>query len=109
MNFLISDALAQNGQPAPGGSMGILFFMVLIFVLFYFMAIRPQQKRAKEQREMVNALKKGDEVVTNGGTLGKITRVSDDFISLEVAAGVEIRVQRQAVQMMVPKGTVKGG
>lgn len=109
MKLLISDALAQNGEPPPGGSMSILIFMGLIFVLFYFMAIRPQQKRAKEQREMVSALKKGDEIVTNGGTLGKITRVSDDFITLEVAAGVEIRVQRQAVQMMVPKGTVKGG
>ena len=86
--------------------MGLLPF-VLIIVVFYFLLIRPQQKRQKQHREMVSNLKKGDEVVTNGGTLGRITNVGDNFISLEIADGVEIKVQNQAVQLMMPKGTIK--
>jgi len=105
MNLFISDAWAQGGL-GDGGILGLLP-LVLIFVLFYFLLIRPQQKRQKQHKEMTAAVSKGDEVVTNGGTLGKITKVDDNFITLEVAEGVNIKVQRHAVQMMMPKGTYK--
>lgn len=106
MSLFISDAWAQSGGSA-GGSLVSLLPIVVIFVLFYFLLIRPQQKRQKQHREMVAELAKGDEVVTVGGTLGKITGVGDNFISLEVAEGVTVKIQRSAVQSMMPKGTVK--
>ena len=106
MNFLISNAWAQDGGIGGGGLLGILP-MVLIFVVFYFLLIRPQQKRSKDHRAMVAALEKGDEVVTNGGALGLIRDVGEDFITLEIAQGVTIRVQRAAISQMMPKGTVK--
>ena len=81
--------------------------MVLIFVIFYFLLIRPQQKKAKEHRAMVEAVAKGDEIVTNGGTLGKVVGVDDNFITVEVDEGVNIRVQRMAISQMMPKGTIK--
>lgn len=105
MNLFISDAWAQTGD-AGGGLLGLLPF-VLIIVVFYFLLIRPQQKRTKQHREMVTNLKKGDEVVTNGGTLGRITDVGENFITLEVAEGIQVKVQNQAVQTMMPKGTIK--
>lgn len=105
MNLFISDAWAQ-GDPAGGGLLGLLPF-VLIIVVFYFLLIRPQQKRQKQHKEMVSNLSKGDEVVTNGGTLGKITDVGENFITLEVAAGVQVKVQSHAIQAMMPKGTIK--
>jgi preprotein translocase subunit YajC len=108
MNLFIADAWAQNGAAAgAGGGLGMFLPLILLFAVFYFMAIRPQQKRAKEHRAMLEALKKGDEVVTSGGTLGRVTAVGDNFVSLEVADGVEIKIQRQAVQTMMPKGTIK--
>ena len=106
MNFLISDAWAQDGGLGGGGLVGILP-MVLIFVVFYFLLIRPQQKRAKEHRAMVASLEKGNEVVTNGGVLGKITDVGDSFVTLQIAAEVSVKVQRPAISQMMPKGTVK--
>jgi len=107
MNLFISDAFAQGaGAPAGGGLISLLP-LVLIFVLFYFLLIRPQQKRAKQHKDMVAALQKGDEVVTNGGTLGKVTDVGDNFVTLEVATDVNIKVQRHAVAQIMPKGTVK--
>lgn len=106
MNLLISDAWAQSGG-APGGGLVSLLPIIVIFVLFYFLLIRPQQKRQKQHREMVAALAKGDEVVTVGGTLGKITDVGENFVTLEIAQGVQVKVQRNAVQTMMPKGTVK--
>lgn len=106
MNFLISDAWAQ-GDPAGGGMIGLLF-PILLIVAFYFLLIRPQTKRAKEHKLMVEALKKGDEVVTGGGVLGRITEVGDNFIQLEVTDGVQLRVQKQAVASLMPKGTIKG-
>jgi preprotein translocase subunit YajC len=106
MNLLISDAWAQGGAPAGGGLVSLLPIIV-IFVLFYFLLIRPQQKRQKQHKEMVESLSKGDEVVTSGGTLGKITDVGDNFITLEVAQGVNVKVQRSMVQAMMPKGTMK--
>ena len=106
--MLISNAYAA----APAASMtpdlmGLLPF-VAIFVLFYFMLIRPQMKRAKDQRSMLSALQKGDEVITVGGELGKVIKVSDNYISLEIADNVVVYVQKQAVQTLLPKGTIKG-
>ncbi len=106
MNFLISDAWAQAGGGGAGGLLGLLP-MVAIFVIFYFLLIRPQQKKAKLHRAMVADLDKGDEVVTNGGVLGKITGTDDHFVAVEIAEGVTVRVQRTAVAQMMPKGTVK--
>ncbi len=105
MNLFISDAWAQ-GDPTGGGLLGLLPF-VLIIVVFYFLLIRKKKKRAKQHKEMVANLSKGDEVVTNGGTLGKIIDVGENFVTLEVATGVQIKVQAHAVQAMMPKGTVK--
>lgn len=106
MDFLISDALAQGagGSPSPFPS---LIMLVVLFGLFYFLLIRPQQKRQKEHREMTQKLAKGDEIVTQGGVLGRITKVGDSFVSLEIAEGTEIRVQRAAVATLMPKGTMK--
>ena len=81
--------------------------LVVIFVLFFFMIIRPQMKQAKEQRAMIAALQKGDEVVTAGGIVGKVTKVAESFVTIEIAAGTEIIVQKQAVQTALPKGTIK--
>ncbi len=105
MNLFISDAWAQ-GDVAGGGLLGLLPF-VLIIVVFYFLLIRPQQKRQKQHREMVANIKKGDEVVTTGGTLGRISDVGENFVTLEVSTGVEIKVQSHAIQTMMPKGTIK--
>jgi preprotein translocase subunit YajC len=80
---------------------------VLMFVVLYFLMIRPQAKRAKEHRAMVAALAKGDEVVAGGGMLGKVTKVDDTYVTLEVAPNVEIRVQRPSIQLVLPKGTIR--
>lgn len=106
MDFLISSAWAQaeGGQPSPIPS---LVMLVVIFALFYFMFIRPQQKRAKEHRNMVAELKKGDEVISNGGVAGTITAIGENFVSLEVADNVEIKIQKQAVATLLPKGSLK--
>lgn len=104
MSFFISDALAQSGAAAPSTFMSLLP-MILLFVVFYLLLIRPQQKRQKEHRNMVAGLATGDEVVTMGGILGKITKVEDNFVTIEVAKGIELRLQRASVQAMMPKGT----
>jgi preprotein translocase subunit YajC len=103
---IISPALAQS---AGGGDPGYIGFLpiILMFVLLYFLMIRPQMKRSKEQKQMVEALQKGDEVITAGGVLGRITRIGDAYVSLEVAPNTEISIQRTAVQMLLPKGTLK--
>jgi preprotein translocase subunit YajC len=103
---LISPAYAQ--APA-GGDMGLMGFLpiILMFVLLYFLMIRPQMKRAKDHRTMVEGLQKGDEVVTAGGVLGKITKLGEAYVSIEVASGTEISVQKVAVQTLLPKGTIK--
>jgi preprotein translocase subunit YajC len=104
---LISPAFAQGA--AIGGEAGWMGLLpiVLMFVLLYFMMIRPQMKKAKEHKAMTDALQKGDEVVAAGGLLGKITKVTDAYVSVEIAHNVEISVQRLAVQTLLPKGTIK--
>ena len=81
--------------------------IIIIFVLFWFMLIRPQMKQAKEQRNMIAALQKGDEVTTSGGVVGKVTKVSDGFVALEIAPTVTINVQKHTIQTLLPKGTIK--
>jgi preprotein translocase subunit YajC len=103
---IISNAYAQAAAGGESGFLGLLP-IVLMFVLLYFLMIRPQMKRAKEQKAMVEALQKGDEVVTAGGIVGRINEMGDAYISLEIAPQVEIRVQRSAVQTLLPKGTLK--
>jgi len=81
--------------------------LVVIFVLFWFMLIRPQMKQAKEQRKMIEALQKGDEVTTSGGIVGRVTKVGDAFVALEIATDVTINVQKHTIQTLLPKGTIK--
>ena len=108
MGFFIADAFAQGSAPAQGApGMGDFVFLILLFVVFYFLLIRPQMKRVKEHKKMVGSLAKGDEVVTNGGLLGKITKMGDDFITVEIAEGLEVNLQKQAVSSLLPKGTIK--
>jgi len=105
---LIRSAFAQATGGAPAGD-GLIGFLpiILMFVLLYFLLIRPQMKRAKETKQMIEALQKGDEVVTAGGVVGRITKLGEAYISLEIAAQTEITVQKTAVQMLLPKGTIK--
>ena len=107
MSFFISDAMAQAAAGPASPGVGDLLFFVAIIVLFYFMLIRPQMKRQKEHKAMVSEMAKGDEIITNGGLLGKITKVGEDFLSLSIADGVEVKVQKQQVAAVVPKGTIK--
>ena len=103
---LITPAYAQTG--GPGGSDLMTFLpMVAIFVVFYFLLIRPQQKKAKEAKAMLEALQKGDEVITAGGVLGRISRLTDQYAVVEVGPNTEITVQRQAIAQLLPKGTIK--
>ena len=107
MSFFISDAWAQAAAAPAGPGMGDLIFFVAIIVLFYFMLIRPQMKRQKEHKKLVSDLAKGDEVITNGGLLGKVTKVGDDFLTVQVAENVQVKVQRVQVGAVMPKGTIK--
>ena len=110
--MLISNAYAQAAGAADptGGLMGLLP-LILMFVVLWFLMIRPQMKRAKEHKAMVGALSKGDEVVTSGGIVGKVTKVGDGYVTLEVARrgedAIEMQLQKQAVQTLLPKGTIK--
>ena len=104
--MIISNAYAQAAAGGDAGFMGLLP-IILMFVLLYFLMIRPQMKRAKEHKQMVEALQKGDEVLTAGGVVGRITVMGDAYVSLEIAPGIEISVQRSAVQTLLPKGTMK--
>ena len=110
MSFLISDAFADATTAAAPAQADGTFSMVMIgviFVLFYFMLIRPQNKRAKEHRELISKVQKGDEIVTNSGFLGKVTNLDEQFIKVSLADGVEVLLQRQAVSAVLPKGTIK--
>ncbi len=108
IDLVITPAYAQS---APGslfaGDLMAFLPMVAIFVVFYFLLIRPQQKRAKETKAMLSALQKGDEVVTAGGIVGRISRIDEGYVSLEVSPSVELKVQRSAVTLLLPKGSIK--
>ena len=105
--MFIPSAFAQ--APSAGGDAGLMSFLpiILMFVLLYFLMIRPQMKRAKEQKAMVDALQKGDEVVAAGGVVGKIVEINEHYATLEVAPNTEIKVQRASVGLLLPKGTIK--
>ena len=111
--MFISQAYAQSA-PAPAaapdsmfGSLGSMLPLVLMFVVLYFVMIRPQMKRQKEHKAMIDALAKGDEVVVGGGMLGKVSKMGESYLHLEIANGVEVQVQRSAVIQVLPKGTLK--
>ncbi len=106
MGFFISDAMAEGGAPTDAGLLGFLP-LIIIFVIFYFLIIRPQVKRAKDHKKLTESVSKGDEVVTGGGLLGKVADVNDNFVTLEISDGVEVKIQRQSVASLVPKGTIK--
>jgi len=107
--LLIPSAYAQATGGASGGEPGFIGFLpiILMFVLLYFLMIRPQMKRAKEHKQMTEALQKGDEVVAAGGVVGKITQMGEQYVTLEIAPGTEITVQKSSVQVPLPKGTIK--
>ena len=106
MDFLISSAHAA--APAqPGGGMEFFIMIGIFFAIMYFMIIRPQTKRAKQHKTLIDSLGKGDEVVVTGGLLGKIRSLDENFITLEIASGVEVQIQRQAITSVMPKGTMK--
>lgn len=109
MGFFIDNAMAAGSttQAAQGGGTFPLIMIAAIFVVFYFMLIRPQNKRAKEHREMVSQLKKGDEIVTSGGMLAKVVSIDEQYIKVALAENVEINIQRGAVTAVLPKGTLK--
>ena len=106
MSFLISDAMAQGAGPAGDGGMSIIF-LVGMFVIMYFFLIRPQVKRQKEHKAMVAGLKKGDEIQTMGGMMGKVTELGDNFMKVEVADNVVVTVRKTAVEAVMPKGSLK--
>ncbi len=103
--MFISNAYAASAAPAPDWTSFLP--LIIIFVLFWFMLIRPQMKQAKEQRKMIEALQKGDEVTTAGGLAGRIVKVGDSFVSLEIAPEIVVQVQKHTVQTLLPKGTLK--
>ncbi|MBX3666030.1 MAG: preprotein translocase subunit YajC [Burkholderiales bacterium] len=105
--MLISPAWAQAPAAAQGGGIESMLLIFAMFAVLYFLMIRPQMKRAKEHKTMVEGLQKGDEVITAGGILGRITRVDDQYVTVGIAGGVEVQLQRHAVQTVLPKGTIK--
>jgi preprotein translocase subunit YajC len=108
MDWLISTAAAQaQGGSGQSGALMQIPFLILMFVVFYFLLIRPQTKRAKEHRALLAALEVGAEVVTNGGILGKVTQLGEQYLTLEIADGVSVKIQRATVAQVLPKGTLK--
>ena len=108
IDLLITSAHAQSTPASPfGGDLMAFLPMIAIFVVFYFLLIRPQQKKAKEAKAMLDALQKGDEVVTAGGILGRISKINDQYVTVEVAEKTELTVQRGAISQLLPKGTIK--
>ena len=105
--MLISSAHAQTAAAPSGGGFEQIFIMIAMFAVLYFFMIRPQQKKAKEHKALVEALAKGDEVITQGGIAGRITKVADDFVTIAIAENVEVQFQRAAVATVLPKGTLK--
>jgi len=107
MSFFISDAMAA-GPEAQSAGIESFIPLIIIFIIFYFLLIRPQSKRAKEHKNMVSGLAKGDEIATNGGLLGKIIEIDDNFMTIEIAKDTQVQVQRNAVSTLLPKGSIKG-
>ena len=105
--MLISNAYAQASAPAGGGMLMELPLIALVIAIFYFVVSRPQTKRTKEQKSMIEALQKGDEVVTSGGELGRVTKLTGNYLILEVSPNVEVILQKTAIQTLLPKGTLK--
>jgi len=107
---LISVAHAQQAAAAadPAGSLMQFLPIILMFVVLWFLMIRPQQKKAKEHQAMLAALAKGDEVVTGGGIVGRVAKIGENYVSVEVSEGVEVQVQKPAIALVLPKGTLKG-
>jgi preprotein translocase subunit YajC len=105
MDFFIQNAYAQGAQQSQGGGMSFLIMMGLMFAAFYFLLIRPQQKKQKQHQELVSGLQVGDEVLTAGGILGVITGVSEHYAVVKVSDSTEIKVQKQSISLVVPKGT----
>jgi preprotein translocase subunit YajC len=107
MNFLFPTAYAQEAAAQQPSMMYNLILFGGMFLLFYLILWRPQSKRAKEHRELVEGIGKGDEVMTSGGLLGKVTRISEDYMAIEVAEGTELKLQKSSVAAVLPKGTIK--
>lgn len=105
LEFFISPAHAQDA--AAGGGIAQIVMLVGFVAIFYFLLWRPQSKRAKQHKQLINNLEKGDEIVIGGGLVGRVTKVSDEFLSMEVADGTEVNVQKNAVAAVLPKGTIK--
>ncbi len=105
--MFIANAYAQGGGQPAGGELFQIGFLVVLFGLFYFIAIRPQRKRQKEHQEMVSALGKGDEVITSSGMLGKITGLDENYVTINVASNVDLKFQRVHINAVLPKGTLK--
>ncbi|HHC74395.1 MAG TPA: preprotein translocase subunit YajC [Thiothrix sp.] len=108
MDFFISNAMASDAAPQ-GGGLELLIMVGIFFAIMYFMIIRPQAKRAKEHKNLLDSLKKGDEVSTTGGLIGKVSSLSDNLVELKVAESTHIKVQKHAITAVMPKGTMKEG
>jgi preprotein translocase, YajC subunit len=105
--FLIRNAWSQDGAAGGDGGLMSLLPLLLIFAVFYFFLIRPQMKQAREHKQMVESLSKGDEIVTSGGLLGKVNKIGDNFIMVEIAPDIEVKLQKHSVTAILPKGTIK--
>ncbi|MBF2735882.1 MAG: preprotein translocase subunit YajC [Betaproteobacteria bacterium AqS2] len=105
---LFATAHAQDAAAGGGGALLQMLPLLLIIALFYFMLIRPQQRKAKQHRQMLGALEKGNEVVTAGGVLGRVVAIHDNFVTLDVGNGVQTTFQKQSIQTLLPKGTIEG-
>ncbi len=105
--MFISNAYAEGAAPAQSASFVDFLPLIILVVVFYFLVLRPQSKRAKEHKSMVAALQRGDEIVTQGGELGRITNVYEDYVGVEIAQNVEVTILKTAIQAMLPKGTIK--
>lgn len=107
MSFFISDAIAATAPAAQPDPLTSLILPIGLVVLFYFFLIRPQSKRHKEHKEMIGGLQKGEEIVTTGGILGKVTKVGENFITVEISKDMFVQIQKNSVQSIMPKGTIK--
>ena len=107
LDFLIPTAYAQSAGGQPQGGFGMLVFPVILIAIMYFLMIRPQMKRQKEHKAMLDKLNRGDEVITSGGVAGTITDIGDNFVTVEIADNVRVRVQKSAIGNVLPKGSLK--